>query len=61
MTISYNSGLGVTVKIMNAMRLVENIPGMRREVIRRMMEGVNLTMIYYKNVYKCHNVPPVQQ
>jgi hypothetical protein len=26
-----------------------------------MMEGVNLTMIYYKNICKCHNVPPVQQ
>jgi hypothetical protein len=26
-----------------------------------MMEGVNSTMIYVKNFYKCHNVPPVQE
>jgi hypothetical protein len=26
-----------------------------------MMEGVNLTMIYCKNVCKCHNVPLVPQ
>jgi hypothetical protein len=24
-------------------------------------EGVNLTLIYCKNFYKCHNVPPAQQ
>jgi hypothetical protein len=23
-----------------------------------MVEGVNSSMIYYKNFYKCHNVPP---
>jgi hypothetical protein len=28
---------------------------------RRMMEGVNPTLTYYKNFYKCHNVYPVQQ
>jgi hypothetical protein len=27
---------------------------------RRMMEGLNSAMIYYKNFYKCHNAPPVQ-
>jgi hypothetical protein len=26
-----------------------------------MMEGVNSTMIHYKNFCKCHNVPPEQQ
>jgi hypothetical protein len=26
-----------------------------------LMEGMNSTMIYCKNFYKCHNVPPVQQ
>jgi hypothetical protein len=26
-----------------------------------MMERMNSTMIYCKNFYKCHNVPPVQQ
>jgi hypothetical protein len=25
-----------------------------------MIEGVNSTMIQYKNFCKCHNVPPVQ-
>jgi hypothetical protein len=25
-----------------------------------MMEGVNSTMVDYKNFCKCHNVPPVQ-
>jgi hypothetical protein len=28
---------------------------------RKMMEGVNSTMIFCKNFCKCHNVPPVQQ
>jgi hypothetical protein len=28
---------------------------------RRMVEGMNSTVIYYKNFYKYHNVPPVQQ
>jgi hypothetical protein len=26
-----------------------------------MMEGVNLTKMYCKHFYKCHNVPPVQK
>jgi hypothetical protein len=33
----------------------------KRKKKGRMMEGVNLTMIYCKNFCKCHNVPPVQQ
>jgi hypothetical protein len=28
---------------------------------KRIMEGVNLTMIYCKNFCKCHIVPPAQQ
>jgi hypothetical protein len=38
---------------------VETIPGMRGR--RRMVEGVNSSMIcliYCKNFYKYHNVPP---
>jgi hypothetical protein len=40
---------------------VETIPGWGEEVKRRMVEGVNLSMIYLiycKNFCKCHNVPP---
>jgi hypothetical protein len=43
------------------MKLVETIPGMREGRQRRMIEGVNSSMIYatyYKNFCKCHNVPP---
>jgi hypothetical protein len=46
------------------MRPVETILGMGE---RRMMEGVNSSMIHCKNlciivtVKKCHNVPPAQQ
>jgi hypothetical protein len=44
------------------MRHIEVIPGMGRRVKRRMIEGVNSTMICYcKNYYKCHNAPPGQQ
>jgi hypothetical protein len=44
------------------MRPVETIPEMEGgEEQRRIMEGVNSTMIYCKNFYKCHNVPPAQQ
>jgi hypothetical protein len=43
------------------MRPVETIPGMREGGQRRMMGGVESTMIYFKNICKCHNVPPVQQ
>jgi hypothetical protein len=41
------------------MRPVETISGIG--VGRRMMEGVNSTMIYYKNFYKCNYLSPVQQ
>jgi hypothetical protein len=30
----------------------------RKRGLRRMMEGVNSTMIYYKNFGKCHSVLP---
>jgi hypothetical protein len=30
------------------------------EILRKMMEGVNLIKIYYKHFYKCHNVYPVR-
>jgi hypothetical protein len=43
------------------LRPVETIPGMGEGVLRRMIEGVNSTIIYCKNVCKCHNVPPVQK
>jgi hypothetical protein len=36
---------------------VETIPRMDGGGKRRMMEGVNSTMIYCKNFCKCHNVP----
>jgi hypothetical protein len=47
------------------MRPVETIPriGGRKDK-RKMMEGVNSTtiyLIYCKNFYKCHNVPPAQK
>jgi hypothetical protein len=45
------------------MRHVETIPGMQEGsefTFRRMMEGVNSTMIYCKNFCKCNKVPPVQ-
>jgi hypothetical protein len=40
---------------------VEAILGMEGGRERRMMEGVNSTMIYCKNFCKFHNVPPAQQ
>jgi hypothetical protein len=43
------------------MRPVQTIPGMMGDGIRRMVEGVNSSMIYLihcKNFYKCNNVPP---
>jgi hypothetical protein len=40
---------------------METLLGMGGEGIRRMMEGVQSTRIYYKNFYKCYNVPPIQQ
>jgi hypothetical protein len=43
------------------MRLVETIPGTGRgKKKKRMMEGVNSTMIYCKNFCKCYKVPPTQ-
>jgi hypothetical protein len=39
------------------MRPAETIPGMGEREERRMMEGVNSTMIYCKNFCKCHYVP----
>jgi hypothetical protein len=42
-------------------RPAETIPGMGGEGQRRMMEGVNSAMMYYKNFCKCHNVPPARQ
>jgi hypothetical protein len=41
------------------MRLVEDKNVGRR--LRRMMEGVNSTMIDCKNLSECHYVPPVLQ
>jgi hypothetical protein len=41
------------------MRLVETIPGMEGGRAKRVMEGVNSTMIYCKNFCKGHNVPPI--
>jgi hypothetical protein len=41
------------------MRPFETIPGMGIREIRKMMEGVNSTIIKYKKFGKCHNVPPV--
>jgi hypothetical protein len=46
------------------MRPVETISGMGRGGIRRMMEGMNssiMYLIYCKNFCKCHNVPPAKQ
>jgi hypothetical protein len=44
-------------------RHVETTPGIGGGRIRRMMEGVNSTMIYLiycNNFYKCHIVPPAE-
>jgi hypothetical protein len=43
------------------MRAVETVPGMKEEGIKKNDGGVNSTMTYCKNLYKCHNVPSVQQ
>jgi hypothetical protein len=43
------------------MRPVETIPGIGGGGIRENDGGVNLTLIYCKNFYKCHNVLLVQQ
>jgi hypothetical protein len=39
------------------MRHVETIPGAGKGVQKGMLEGVNRTIIYCKNVCKYHNVP----
>jgi hypothetical protein len=39
---------------------VETILQMGRGIIRRMVEGVNSSIIHSKNFYKCHNVPPMK-
>jgi hypothetical protein len=43
------------------MRPVETIPGMGGRELKENDGGVNSTMIYCKNFYKCHNVLRVQQ
>jgi hypothetical protein len=43
------------------MRPVETIPGMEEGSIKENDGGVNSTMIYWENFYKCHSVPPAQQ
>jgi hypothetical protein len=43
------------------MRSVETIARMGEGQIKRMMEGMNSTMIHCKKFCKCHIVPPVQQ
>jgi hypothetical protein len=42
-------------------RPVETILGMEEKGIGKLMEGVNSTMIYFKEFCKCHIAPPVQQ
>jgi hypothetical protein len=42
---------------------VQTIPGMGEGEIKKMMEGVDSSMmylIYCMNIYKCHNAPPTQ-
>jgi hypothetical protein len=43
------------------MRAVETILRMEGGTIRENNGGINLTKMYCKHFYKCHNVPPVQQ
>jgi hypothetical protein len=45
---------------MEKIRPVKTVPGMEERGKRRMVEGVNSSMIYliyYKKICKCHNVP----
>jgi hypothetical protein len=42
------------------MRPVETIPGMGGERIKENDGGLNSTMIYCKDLCKCHNVPRIQ-
>jgi hypothetical protein len=41
---------------MEKMRPVETIPGIGEGGLRRMMEGMNSTMIYCKIFGECHNI-----
>jgi hypothetical protein len=43
------------------MRPVETVPGMEGGGIKENYGGVNSILLYWKNLCKCHNVPPVQQ
>jgi hypothetical protein len=43
------------------MRPVETVPGMGERGEWRKMEQVISTVIYCKNICKCHSVPPAQQ
>jgi hypothetical protein len=43
------------------MRPVATIPEMGGGELKENDEGVNSSMIYFKNFCKCHNVCPVQQ
>jgi hypothetical protein len=43
------------------MRPVETSLGMGEQEVRENDGGSGLTMIYYKNFCKWHNVPPAQQ
>jgi hypothetical protein len=43
------------------MRPVEMIPGVGGRGIKENDGGVNSTMMYNKNICKCHNVSSVQQ
>jgi hypothetical protein len=53
------------MNVSGKMRPIETVPGMGGSGRKKkMMEGVNSTMIYlinYKNFCKCHHVPPAQQ
>jgi hypothetical protein len=50
------------VYVNGKIRLVETIPGMGGEGIKKNEgERVNSTSIYCKNFCKCHNVSPVQE
>jgi hypothetical protein len=42
------------------MRPVQTLPGMGGDEIKENDGGVNSTLIYCRNVCKCHSVPPVE-
>jgi hypothetical protein len=58
---SKNGGILCTHEWKWKMRCTETIPGMEGGRIKESDGGVNLTVIYGKNVCKCHNGAPVQQ